>query len=155
MKGFIQRPMPPATSQVFNLSVWRVAIDFWIRVFWVVWVRDALTLAFNIIDMLRTLFMVPSSLSAILVLVDICPVKNRCKRVGTFAPLAYNLVVYDICLVHYIAATHVDFTSDSFSGLLNLNPIWPYPKNLVLYESLRSAKTQFYNRVSFWIWVRG
>ena len=82
--------MPPARNQVFNLSVGWVAICFLIRVFWGVWTRYALTLAFNIVVMLRTSCMVPLSLSAIIVLFDICPVKNRCKRVRTFVPLCYN-----------------------------------------------------------------
>ena len=60
----------------FNQSVWWVVIKFLIRVFWGAWVRDALTLAFNIVVMLRTSCMVPLSLSAIILLFDICPVKK-------------------------------------------------------------------------------
>ena len=77
MKGFIQRPLPPARNLAFYLSVWWVAIDLFVRVFWGVWVRGALTSAFNIIVMLRTSCMVPLSLSAIIVLFEIRPVKNQ------------------------------------------------------------------------------
>ena len=46
---------------------------------------------------LRRSCMVPSSLSAIIVLFDICPITNWSKRVRTFAPLDYNCV-YDTYL---------------------------------------------------------